>query len=157
MTSKIQQVLDTLMDYIPEEQQKCLEIVNKITDIAKEESQVNTKNQQPETSNSKEQETATRIQRSPEIWKGFLRNELSKEKCTDNTELTTVKQGNEAQASQNGFIKVQEVETSSKNKEKRRNIQCYNCTKRGYIMKDCPFSPRIIKRKNNNHSTFIYL
>jgi len=140
MTSKIQQFLDTLMDYKPEEQQKCLEIVNKITDIAKEESQVNTKNQQPETSNSKEQETPTMIQRSPEIWKGFLRNELSKEKCTDNTELTGVKQENEAQASQNDFIKAQEAESSSRNKEKRRNIQCYNCTKRGHIMKDCPYS-----------------
>ena len=75
----------------------------------------------------------------------------------DNTEPTIVKQESEAQPSQNNFIKVQEAETSSKNKEKRRNIQCYNCTKRGHIMKDCPFSPRIVKRINNTHSTFIYL
>ena len=75
----------------------------------------------------------------------------------DNAKLTIAKQECEAQPSRNNFIKVQEAERSSKNKEKRRNIQCYNCTKRGHIMKNCPFSPRIIKRKNNNRSTFICL
>jgi len=134
MTSKIQQLLDTLMDYNPEEQQKCMEIVVKISDIVKEEFQENTKNQQPEASNSNEQETLTMIQRIPETWTGLWRNELSKEKCMDNTELTMVTQESEARPSQNDFIKVQEVETSSKNKEKRRNIQCYNCTRRGHIM-----------------------
>jgi len=48
MTSKIQQLLDTFLDYNPEEQQKCLEIVDKITDIVKEEFQENKKNQQVE-------------------------------------------------------------------------------------------------------------
>ena len=85
-----------------------------------------------------------------------LAKRISKEKHMENTELTIVKQESEAQPSRNNFIKVQEAEPSSKNKEKRRYIQCYNCTKRGH-MKDCPFSPRIVKRKNNTHSTFIYL
>ena len=156
MTSKIQQSLDTFMDYNLEEQQKCLGIVDKLTVMVKEEFHENTKNQQAEASNSNEQETPTMIQGIPETWKGLWRNELSKEKCMENTELTIVKQESEAQPSRNNFIKVQEAETSSKNKEKRRNIQCYNCTKRGHIMKDCPFFPRIIKRKNNTYSTFIY-
>jgi len=157
MTSKIQQLLNTFLDYNSEEQEKCLEIVDKITDIVKDEFQENKKNQQTEASNSNEQEIPTMIQRIPETWKGFWRNELSKEKCIDNAELTIVKPESEAQHSRNNFIKVQEAETTSKNKEKRRNIQCYNCTKRGHIMKACPFSPRIVKRKNSTHSTFIYL
>jgi len=75
-----------------------------------------------------------------------------------NIEITQiVSQESEDRDSQNGFIKLQEAETSSKKKEKRRNIQCYNCMKRGHIMKHCPFSPRIIKRKNNTHSAFLYL
>jgi len=48
MTSKIQQLLGTCMDYNVEEQQKCLAIVNKIHDIVKDESQRNKKDQQPE-------------------------------------------------------------------------------------------------------------
>jgi len=68
-----------------------------------------------------------------------------------------VSQESEDQGSQNDFIKLKEVETSSKSKEKRRIIQCYNCTKRGHVMKDCPYSPRIIKRKNNTHPTFLCL
>jgi len=76
----------------------------------------------------------------------------------ENTEITQiVSQESKAQSSQNDFIKLQEAETSSKNKEKRRNIQCYNFMKRGHVMKDCPFSPRIIKRKKNTYSTFLYL
>jgi len=98
------------------------------------------------------------IQRIPETWKGLWQNELSKEKRMENTEITQiVSQESKDRTSQNGFIKLQEAETSSKNKAKRRNVQCYNCTKRGHIMKACPFSPRIIKRKNNTHSTFICL
>jgi len=38
MTSKIQQLLHTFMDYNMEEQQKCLEIVDKINNIVKDES-----------------------------------------------------------------------------------------------------------------------
>ena len=43
MTSKIQQLLDTFMDYNPEEQHKCLEIVDKINVTVKEEFQENKK------------------------------------------------------------------------------------------------------------------
>jgi len=64
-----------------------------------------------------------------------LAKRISKEKHMENTELTIVKQESEAQPSRNNFIKVQEAETSSKNKEKRRNIKCCNRTKRGHIMK----------------------
>jgi len=66
MTSKIQQLLGTCMDYNVEEQQKCLAIVNKIHDIVKDESQRNKKDQQPEASNSNQQQTPTTIQRIPE-------------------------------------------------------------------------------------------
>jgi len=76
MTSKIQQLSD--MDCNPEEQQKCLEIVNKITDIVKEEFQENKRNQQVEASNSNEQETPTIVQRILETWKGIWRNFLRK-------------------------------------------------------------------------------
>jgi len=92
MTSKIQQLLDTFLDYNPEEQDKCLEIVDKISDTVKEEFQEIKKNQQTEASNSNKQEIPTMIQRIPETWKGFWQNELSKEKCMDNAELTIVKQ-----------------------------------------------------------------
>ena len=51
MTSKIQQLLNTFLDYNSEEQEKCLEIVDKITDIVKDEFQENKKNQQTEASN----------------------------------------------------------------------------------------------------------
>jgi len=158
MTSKIQQLLDTFMDYNMEEQQKCLEIVDNKNDIVKDESQGNKKNQQAGASNSNKQETPTTIQRIPEIWEDPWKDELPKEKRMENTAITQiVSQESEDQGSQNDLIKLKEVETSSKSREKRGNIQCYNCTKRGHIMKDCPFSPKIIKRKNNTHSTFLYL
>jgi len=76
MTSKIQQLLDTFMDYNPEEQHKCLEIVDKINVTVKEEFQENKKNQQAEASNSNEQETPTMTQRIRETWKGLWRNEF---------------------------------------------------------------------------------
>jgi len=57
MTSQIQQLLDTFMDYNMEEQQKCLAIVDKIHDIVKDESKGNKKDQQAEASNSNQQET----------------------------------------------------------------------------------------------------
>ena len=47
------------MDYNMEEQQKCLEIADKINDIVKDESQGNKKNQQAGASNSIKQETPT--------------------------------------------------------------------------------------------------
>jgi len=117
MTSKIQQLLDTFMDYNMDEQQKRLEIVDKIHDIAKDESQRNKKGQPPEASNSNQQETPTTIQRIPETWKGLWQNELSKEKHIEKTEITQiVTQESEDRASQNGFMKLQEAETSSKKK-----------------------------------------
>jgi len=84
MTSKIQQLLDTFRDYNMEEQQKCLEIVDKIHDIVTDESQGNKKDQQAGTSNSNQQETPKTVQRIPETWKGLWQNELSKEKHMEN-------------------------------------------------------------------------
>jgi len=101
------------MDYNMEEQQKCLEIVDRITEIVKEEFQENKKNQQEKASNNNQHETPTTIQRIPETWKGLWQNELSKEKRMDNTEITQiVNQESGARSLQNGFIKLQEAETS---------------------------------------------
>ena len=150
MTSKIQQLLDSFMNYNPDEQQKCLEIVKKIHDIVKDESQRSEKDQQSEASNSNHQETLTTIQRIPENWKVLCQNKLSTEQSIENTEITqTVSLESEDQPSHNDFIKLQKAETSSKNKGKRKDIQCYNCTKKRHIMKDCPHSLKIIKSKNN--------
>jgi len=100
MTSKIPQLLDTFMDYNMEEQQKCLEIVEKIHDIVKDESQRNRKDQQTEASNNNRQETPTTIKRIPRTRKGLWQNELSKEKRMENTEITQiVSQESEDQAS----------------------------------------------------------
>ena len=52
MTSDIQQLLDTFMDYTMEEQQKFLEIVGRINDIVKPASQGKKKIQQEGASNS---------------------------------------------------------------------------------------------------------
>jgi len=118
MTSKIQQLLDTFMDYDMEEQQKCLEIVDKITEIVKEEFQENKKNQQADASNSNRHETPTTIQRILETWKSMWQKEFSKEKRMENTEITQiVSQESEDRTSQNDFIKLQAAETSSKNKK----------------------------------------
>jgi len=130
MTSKIQQLLDTFMSYNPDEQQRCLEIVKKIYDIVKDESQRSEKDQQSEASNSNHQETPTTIQRIPENWKVLCQNKLSTKQSMENTEIThIVSPESEDRPSRNGFIKLQKAETSSKNKEKRRDIQCYDCTK----------------------------
>jgi len=78
------------MDYNMEEQQKCLEIADKINDIVKDESQGNKKNQQAGASNSNKQETPTTIQRIPEIWEDSWKDELPKEKRMENTVITQI-------------------------------------------------------------------
>jgi len=150
MTSEIQQLLDTFMDYSMEEQQKFLEIVGRINNIVKDASQGKKKIQLEGASNSNKQETSTTIQRIPEIWKDPWRDELPEEKHMENTVITQiVSQEIEDQGSKSNSIKTKEVETSSKSKKKRRNIQCYNCKERGHVMKDCPYSPRVISRENS--------
>jgi len=57
MTSEIQQLLETLMDYNTEEQQEFLEIVCRINNMVKNTSQREKKMQQGRVSNSNEQET----------------------------------------------------------------------------------------------------
>jgi len=66
----------------------------------------------------------------------------------DNTEkIQTVSPESEDQSSPTGFIKLLKTETSSKIKTKRKDIQCYNCTRKGHVMKDCPQSLKIVKKK----------
>jgi len=36
---------------------------------------------------------------------------------------------------------------------KNRNIQCYNCKEPGHVMKNCPCSPREIKRERRELTT----
>ena len=57
MTSEIQQLLETLMDYNTEEQQEFLEIVCRINNMVKNTSQREKKMQKDRVSNSNEQET----------------------------------------------------------------------------------------------------
>jgi len=88
MTSDIQQLLDTFMDYSMEEQQTFLEIVGRINDIVKPASQGKKKIQQEGASNSNRKETSTTIQRIPEIWNELWRDELPEEKRMENTVIT---------------------------------------------------------------------
>jgi len=72
----------------------------------------------------------------------------------DNTEkIQTVSPESEDQSSPTGFIKLLKTETSSKIKTKRKDIQCYNCTRKGHVMKDCPQSLKIVKRKKIHFHT----
>jgi len=36
---------------------------------------------------------------------------------------------------------------------KNRNIQCYNCKERRHVMKNYPYSPRVIMRKRREPTT----
>jgi len=149
MTSKIQQLF-TFMDYSMEEQQKFLEIVGRINDIVKDASQGKKKIQQEGASNNNKQETPTTIQRIPKIWKEPWRDELPEEKRMENTVITQiVSQEIEDQGSKINSTKAKEVKRSSKSKKKQKDIQCYNCMERGHVMKDCPYSPRVIRRENS--------
>jgi len=38
-------------------------------------------------------------------------------------------------------------------RKKNGNIQCYNCKKRGHVMKNCPYSPRVIMRERRELTT----
>jgi len=38
-------------------------------------------------------------------------------------------------------------------KKKNRNIQCYNCKERSHVMKNCPYSPRVIMRERRELTT----
>jgi len=42
-------------------------------------------------------------------------------------------------------------------RNKTRKIQCYNCRKRGHVMKNCPYTPRFMKRKNQKGDLNILL
>jgi len=57
MTSEIQQLLETLMDYITKEQEEFLDIIRRINNVVKDTSQGKKKNQQDGASNNNEQET----------------------------------------------------------------------------------------------------
>jgi len=57
MTSEIQQLLETLIDYSTEEQEEFLEIIRRLKNIVKNISQREKKTQQDGASNNNEQET----------------------------------------------------------------------------------------------------
>ena len=38
-------------------------------------------------------------------------------------------------------------------RNKNRNIQCYNCKERGHVMKNSPYSPRVIMRERRELTT----
>ena len=38
-------------------------------------------------------------------------------------------------------------------RKKNRNIQCYNCKERGHVMKNCPYSPRVIMLERRELTT----
>ena len=152
MTSQLQQLLETFIKFNPDEQQKCLEIAKKIHDIVKQDSQRSKEDQQPETSNSNHQEKLTMIQRTHENCEVLHQNKLFTKRSTDNTEpIQTVSPEGEDQFSPNGFMKA---DTNLKIKTTTKDIRCYNCTKKGHVMKNCPHSLNLEKIKNN---TFSYL
>jgi len=41
----------------------------------------------------------------------------------------------------------------SSRRRKNRNIQCYNCKERRHVMKNCPYSPRVIMRERREPTT----
>jgi len=88
MTSEIQQLLDTLMNYCMDEQQKFLEIVDRINEIMKGASQREKKIQQEGASNNNKPETPKTIPKIPENWKDLRRDELHEEKRMQNTIIT---------------------------------------------------------------------
>jgi len=104
MTSEIQQLLETLMDYSTEEQEEVLEIIRRLNNIVKNISQ---------------------------------REKIQQDGASNNNEQETTKIGTKA----------------SIRTKKNRNIQCYNCKKRGHVMKNYPYSPRVIMRERRELTT----
>jgi len=105
MTSEIQQLLETLRDYITKVQEEFLEIIRRINNVVKDTSQGEKKIQQDGTLNTDEQETT----------KMGAKNSIRR--------------------------------------KKHRNIQCYNCKERRHVMKNCPYSPRVMMRERREITT----
>jgi len=121
MTSGLQQLLKTLRDYSTEEQHEFLEIVRRLNIMVQNTPKKRKKMQQDRDLNRDE------------------------EKIID--KLTSLEKGRNYEVT-NQTREIPNMRTKgSIRRKKNRHIQCYKCKERGHVMKNCPYSPRVIMQE----------